>query len=100
MSRSRRSPRVAKTTRCLITLKVPADLDALSYPVAFQYRRRGRVLSTAPKIEVHNWREEIVHLVAHEAYHSKQFRNGMRQSEVAAERWALKAVECYRAHQR
>ena len=85
--------RVAKTTKYLVTLRLPTRLEALAYPVTLQYHRGGAVMRTAPEIELHNWREEVVHLVAHEAYHVKQFRLGMRKSEVAAERWALRAVE-------
>ena len=83
---------VARHTRYLVTLKVPQDLDRLPYPVTLRYHHGGTVLQTAPAIEVHDWREEFVHLVAHEACHVGQFRADLPKSEVAAERWALDAV--------
>lgn len=79
-------------TRYLVTLKVPQDLDRLPYPVTLRYHHGGTVLRTAPAIEVHDWREEFVHLVAHEACHVGQFRTDLPKSEVAAERWALDVV--------
>lgn len=75
-----------------MTLKVPQDLDALAYPVTLQYHRGGVVFPTAPRIQVLDWREEFVHLVAHEAFHTRQFREQLPKSEVAAERWALQSV--------
>ena len=88
--------RVAKTTEYLVTLRLPARLEALAYPITLQYHRGEAAMRTAPEIELHHWREEVVHLVAHEAYHVKEFRLGMRESEVAAERWALRTVERFR----
>lgn len=79
-------------TTYLVTLKVPQDLDALAYPLTLQYHQGGVVMSTAPRIELHDWREEFVHLVGHEAFHTHQFRQELPKSEVAAERWALQAV--------
>jgi hypothetical protein len=37
-----------------------------------------------------------VALVAHEAYHTRQFREGLRRSEVQAERWAAQILESWR----
>lgn len=93
-------PAVAKVsagTRYLVTLKVPRDLDALTYPVTLQYHHGGAVMTTAPRIEVRDWREEFVHLVAHEAFHTVQFDQRLPKSEVAAERWAQRAVLGLRA---
>ncbi|MDQ3573604.1 MAG: hypothetical protein M3404_01580 [Actinomycetota bacterium] len=88
--------RVAPSIRYLVTLKVPVALDSLTYPFILKYRRGGTEMKTAPAIEVHNWPEEFVHLVAHEAAHVDQFRGGLAKSEVAAERWALKVLDRYR----
>jgi hypothetical protein len=84
--------RVRAGTSYLVTLKVPQDLDALPYPVTLQYHHGGVVMSTAPRVQLHDWRQEFVHLVGHEAFHTHQFREGLPKSEVAAERWALQAV--------
>jgi hypothetical protein len=45
---------------------------------------------------IQDWREAVVCLTAHELYHIKQRRTGMRASEVRAERWALKRLLDYR----
>lgn len=84
--------RVGSGTRYLVTLKVPQDLDALAYPVTLQYQRGGTVVAAAPQFVVHDWRQEFVHLVAHEAFHTRQYREQLPKSEVAAERWALQTV--------
>ena len=88
--------RVAPSIRYLVTLKLPVALDSLTYPFTLKYRRGGKEMKTAPAIEVRNWPEEFVHLVAHEAAHVDQFRRGLAKSEVAAERWALKVLDQYR----
>ncbi len=73
---------------------MPQDLDALVYPVTLQYHRGGVVFPTAPRIQLRDWREELVHLVAHEAFHTRQFREqlpkfgGRRRTVGAPERAA------------
>ena len=44
-----------------------------------------------------DWRERLVALAAHEACHVRQFREGLRRSEVEAERWALRVLEAWRS---
>ena len=60
--------------------------------MSYRYPRR----KTAPSITVQDWRERFIALVAHEAYHTRQFREGLRRSEVAAERWAASVLEDWR----
>jgi hypothetical protein len=62
------------------------------YPITYRYRG----LSTAPWITVEDWRERLIALAAHEAYHVHQFREGLRRSEVQAERWALRRLSSWR----
>lgn len=77
-------PRPLPGTRYLVRVWVPALLRDRGYPKSYRYARRV----TAPWITVRTWRERLVALVAHEACHVRQFREGLRRSEVAAERWA------------
>lgn len=79
-----RRPKAHPATRYLVRLKLPGALRNRGYPQSYRYPRR----KTAPWIVVHDWRERFVALVAHEAFHVRQFREGLRRSEVAAERWA------------
>lgn len=88
---------VASSTRYLVTMRLPRRLDGLPYPETLQYHRRGVVMTTAPRIQVRSWPEEVVHLTAHEARHVHQFRHGLPKSEVDAERWAAAAVLRFRA---
>lgn len=88
---------VASSTRYLVTMRLPRYLDGLPYPETLQYHRRAVVMTTAPRIQVHSWPEEVVHLAAHEARHVHQFRHGLAKSEVDAERWAAGAVLRLRA---
>ena len=62
------------------------------YPITYRYRG----LSTAPWTTVEDWRERLIALAAHEAYHVHQFREGLRRSEVQAERWALRRLMSWR----
>ena len=82
-------------------VNVAEDIDDLlvmrvgspnNFPFEFSYPR----LKTAPRYMIQDWREAIVCLTAHELYHIKQRRTGMRASEVRAERWALKKLLEYR----
>ena len=88
---------VANSTRYLVTMRLPQRLDCLLYPETLQYHRRGVVMTTAPRIEVRSWPEEVVHLAAHEGRHVHQFRLGLPKSEVDAERWAAAAVRRFRS---
>lgn len=73
----------------LVEIVMPARPPADGYPLEWRYPR----LKTAPVFTAHDWRDQLFAVAAHEAYHVKQFRRGMRRSEVAAERWAHKALE-------
>ena len=83
-----RRPKPHPATQYLVRLKVPGALRSRGYPQSYQYPRR----KTAPRIVVHDWRERFIALVAHEAFHVRQFREGLRRSEVAAERWAAQIL--------
>ena len=85
-------PRSHPSTRFLVRVKVPGTLRNRSYPRTYRYPR----LKTAPWITVRDWQERFVALVAHEAYHTRQFRDGLRRSEVQAERWAARTLESWR----
>jgi hypothetical protein len=87
-----RRPRPHAGTRYLIRLKVPSVLRNRGYPMSYRYPRR----KTAPSITVRDWRERFIALVAHEAHHIRQFREGLRRSEVAAERWAASVLDAWR----
>lgn len=104
--------RVAKTSRDLITIGVgEPDLfpkEGIQYPG----------LKTAPTYDLGCWQEALVVLAAHEAYHHKvhranrshherraaAFRSGAfsvpvkerANSEVKAERWALRRLNAFR----
>jgi hypothetical protein len=90
----RRPPRLASRpdTRFLVHLRIPGVLRNRAYPKTYRYPRRR----TAPAITVRDWRERLLTLVAHEAFHVHQFRTGLRRSEVTAERWALATLERWR----
>ncbi len=79
----------APETRWLVELVMPARPTRDGYPLEWRYPR----LKTAPVFLANDWRDQLFAVAAHEAYHVKQFRMGMRRSEVAAERWAHKALE-------
>jgi hypothetical protein len=78
--------------RYLVRLDLPSVFRNRGYPLTYRYRG----LRTAPWITVRNWRERLVALAAHEAYHTHQFRHAMRRSEVQAERWAVGILESWR----
>ena len=93
-------PRTHPETRYLVRLDLPSLARNRGYPITYRYRG----LSTAPWITVGDWRERLIALAAHEAYHVHQFREGLRRSEVQAERWALRRLMDWcaardRAHQ-
>ncbi|MFL5736505.1 MAG: hypothetical protein ACJ76P_04125 [Actinomycetota bacterium] len=83
-------------TRYLVEISMPRKPSGDGFPYRWKYPR----LKTAPRLEAWNWQERLVALAAHEAYHVRQFRLGMRKSEVAAERWAGRSLERFRAAQR
>lgn len=87
--------RVAAGTRYLVTMKIPADPPGTgdAYPRISQYRR----YKTAPPVVIHDWTEELVHLAAHEARHTHQFRHGLPRSEIDAEHWAHRQLARHRA---
>jgi hypothetical protein len=91
-----RRPRAHPATRYLVRLKVPSILRNRGYPKSYHYPQR----KTAPSITARDWRERFIALVAHEAFHVRQFREGLRRSEVAAERWALSVLEDWRGGER
>jgi hypothetical protein len=83
-----RRPKPHPATRYLVRLRLPGALRNRGYPKSYRYPQR----KTAPSITVHDWRERLLALVAHEAFHVRQFREGLRRSEVAAERWAAEVL--------
>ncbi|HEX2089344.1 MAG TPA: hypothetical protein VHI54_05360 [Actinomycetota bacterium] len=83
-----RRPKLSPGTLFFVRLRLPGALRNRGYPRAYRYTG----LVTAPWITVRDWRERLVALAAHEAFHVHQFREGLRRSEVAAERWALKKL--------
>jgi hypothetical protein len=78
--------------RYLVRLLLPSVLRNRAYPKTYRYARRA----TAPWITVGDWRERVIALAAHEAYHVHQFREGLRRSEVQAERWAAQVLLSWR----
>jgi hypothetical protein len=88
-------PRTERGTRYLVRLDLPSVFRNRGYPLTYRYRG----LRTAPWITVADWRERLVALAAHEAFHIHQFRNGIRRSEVQAERWALRRLVEWRAEE-
>jgi hypothetical protein len=86
-------PQTSPDTRFLVRLRLPRTLRNRAYPKTYRYPRR----KTAPWITVGDWRERLVALAAHEAYHVHQFREGIRRSEVQAERWARARLDMWRA---
>jgi hypothetical protein len=83
-------------TRFLVEISMPRNPAPDGFPYRWKYPR----LKTAPRLVAHTWEERLVALAAHEAYHVKQFRFGMRKSEVTAERWAGRALDRFRARAR
>lgn len=76
-------------TKFLVQIMMPRRPVASGFPYVWKYPR----LKTAPELVAHTWQERLLAVAAHEAYHVKQFRFGMRRSEVTAERWAGRALE-------
>lgn len=80
---------VAKTTRWLVTLTIPRELDAISYPRTWKYPG----LKTAPEFHLCCWQSDLFHLASHEAGHVRQFQNRRSCSEIKAEKWAARCME-------
>jgi hypothetical protein len=78
--------------RYVVRLVLPGRLVDRGYPKSYRYVRR----KTAPWITVASWRERLLALAAHEAWHVHQFRHGLRRSEVEAERWSERLLEGWR----
>ena len=76
-------------SRYLITLRVGEDTR---YPVERSHVRRGE-----PRIVLHDWRETLVFLAAHEAKHIEQYRENLPRSEVRCNVFAAHMVNRYRA---
>jgi hypothetical protein len=71
----------------LITLRLGApDRFPFTPP-----RRRG-----APPLHLDCWREALVAVGAHEAWHIQQYRRDLPRSEVACERFEAVVLERYR----
>ena len=85
-------PRSAPGTAFVVRLWLPTILRNRAYPKTYRYPGRR----TAPWITVRDWRERLVALAAHEAFHVHQVREGLRRSEVSAERWAERILESWR----
>lgn len=86
---------VAAGVRYLVTLRMPADPETAAepYPRVSRYER----YKTAPPITICSWQEDFVHLAAHEARHTYQFRHGLPCSEIDAEHWAHHALQHWRS---
>lgn len=80
-------------TKFLVQIAMPVRPSVSGFPYIWRYPR----LKTAPELVAECWQERLLAVAAHEAYHVKQFRRGMRRSEVTAERWAGRALERLRA---
>jgi hypothetical protein len=91
-----KSARARPDVRYLVRLFVPVAPRDRGFPRTYRYRR----LRTAPSITVGNWREALLALAAHEACHVRQFREGLRRSEVAAEHWSKRALDAWRTARR
>lgn len=84
--------RVEPGVAYLVTLNIPADPRRLTrYPV----RQQDPRLKTGPEVLLESWRDELLHISAHEARHIHQFRHRLRRSELDAERWAAAALDRY-----
>ncbi len=83
---------VAPGTHYLVQIEMPRRPSGKGYPFVWRYPR----LKTPPELRARDWRERLLAVAAHEAYHVKQFRSGMRRSEVTAERWAERMLADYR----
>lgn len=86
---------VTSRRRFLVTLRIPSDPSQ----TGDEHPRRSRDprRRDAPVLHLRDWREEIVRLVAHEAWHVHQHRTDVPRSETDAERWAASRLDAYRA---
>ena len=88
-----RGRRLADGGRFLVEIAMPRRPSEEGFPFTWRYPR----MKTAPQLTARDWRERLFAVAAHEAYHVKQFRRGMRRSEVTAERWAARSLDRLRA---
>lgn len=86
---------VARTTGVLVTLTIPADPRTdLRYPREESDPR----LKTGPTYTLTCWQDKLVHIAAHEARHTWQWRNAKKgKQELDAERWAAKVLAGFQA---
>jgi hypothetical protein len=68
-------------------------------PINYHFHRPDQVgpRNRFPFFVCHNWEEWLVKLAAHEAMHIEQFRERRRCSEIECERFAVAALEEFRA---
>lgn len=65
------------------------------YPLVYQTPG----YKTAPRYTMADWREHVISTTAHEAIHSLEMSNGLRASELRAERGAVAVLKAWRARQ-
>lgn len=81
-----------RSAHYLVTLAVNPDNV---YPLTRSAQRRGE-----PVLVLHDWRELIVFLAAHELKHVEQFRESLRLSEVRCNLFAAHMLTRFRAANR
>lgn len=52
--------------------------------------------SAWPRCDLNDWREGLVYVAAHEALHIEQYKERLRHSELACERFAVRMLGRYR----
>lgn len=83
---------MAPGTRWLVTIHMPTTPAEHVYP---QTHTDHRAISM-PEITVGDWREHLLSVAAHEAFHLIQFQRGWSASEVEAERHARRMIARWR----
>lgn len=70
----------------------------LGSPDVFPFLMNGWMSDRArmPKMEIRDWRDLLVAIAAHEAKHIEQFKEGIRNSEVACETFAAYMLRRFR----
>lgn len=84
----------------LITLRLGTGRERWPLgPVNYHFKAPDEVgpRNRFPFFVCNDWREWLVKLAAHEAHHIRQFREKRRCSEIECERFALAALERFRA---
>lgn len=56
----------------------------------------GWKYKTAPKYSLNTWQEAVVAIAAHESWHIRKYHKFSRNSEIDAEKHAVKILEKYR----